>query len=231
MATRWQTLTVVSTRRTELLDITEAVGRACREGDAGDGLVVVYCPHTTAGILIQEAEPGLLHDLEGWLSRAVPSDASYRHDRIDDNAAKPPTGGRRRGERHGAFYEAAGRVKSLLCLSLCFVSVVWCRGVSGPARFCHPSIRAHQGRGIPARRRTRGFEGWGRHLRGGTRTAAKAPCALTHPSNLRETGALPVTSSWSRGDRGRRSGLCGAARVEHAPISEQRIEDASQAAG
>lgn len=87
MATRWQTLTVVSTRRTELLDITEAVGRACREGDAGDGLVVVYCPHTTAGILIQEAEPGLLHDLEGWLSRAVPSDASYRHDRIDDNAA------------------------------------------------------------------------------------------------------------------------------------------------
>ncbi len=87
MATRWQTLTVDSTRRTELLDITDAVARACREGDVGDGLAVVYCPHTTAGILIQEAEPGLLHDLEGWLSRAVPSDASYRHDRVDDNAA------------------------------------------------------------------------------------------------------------------------------------------------
>lgn len=113
MATRWQTLTVVSTRRTELLDITEAVGRACREGDAGDGLVVVYCPHTTAGILIQEAEPGLLHDLEGWLSRAVPSDASYRHDRIDDNAAKPPTGGRRRGERHGASARRQARAGNL----------------------------------------------------------------------------------------------------------------------
>ena len=61
MATRWQMLTVVSTRRTELLDITDAVARACREGDAGDGLAVVYCPHTTAGVLIQEAEPGLLH--------------------------------------------------------------------------------------------------------------------------------------------------------------------------
>jgi hypothetical protein len=37
-----------------------------------------------------------------------------------------------------------------------------------------------------ARRRMRGVEGWGRHIRNGTRTAATETYALTHPSNLRE---------------------------------------------
>ncbi len=85
MPSKWQTVSVTSTQRTQLLDITEAVAHAC--GDGGDGLVVVYCPHTTAGVLIQEAESGLLSDLEAWLSRAVPDDGGYRHDHVDDNAA------------------------------------------------------------------------------------------------------------------------------------------------
>ncbi len=85
MPIKWQTVNVTSAQRTQLLDITDAVARACRDADA-DGLAVVYCPHTTAGVLIQEAEPGLMHDLEAWLARAVPEDAGYRHDRVDDNA-------------------------------------------------------------------------------------------------------------------------------------------------
>lgn len=91
MSSRWQTVSVASKRQTELLDITDAVARASREavsdgsGD-GEGLVAVYCPHTTAGVLVQEAEPGLLRDLEAWLSRAVPQGPDYGHDRVDDNA-------------------------------------------------------------------------------------------------------------------------------------------------
>lgn len=87
MAIRWQTITVASTRHTELLDITDAVGAACQKAASGDGLAIVYCPHTTAGVLIQEAEPGLVADLEQWLSKTAPSEGSYRHDRVDDNAA------------------------------------------------------------------------------------------------------------------------------------------------
>jgi secondary thiamine-phosphate synthase enzyme len=83
----WQRVAVSSKQHTELLDITEAVARACRRDGAADGLVLVYCPHTTAGVLIQEAEPGLMRDLEAWLVRAVPDATSYRHDRVDDNAA------------------------------------------------------------------------------------------------------------------------------------------------
>lgn len=87
MSVRWQTLTVQSKKKTELLNITDAVARACREAPLGEGLVIVSCPHTTAGVLIQEAEPGLLRDLEAWLVRAVPETIEYRHDRVDSNAA------------------------------------------------------------------------------------------------------------------------------------------------
>ena len=45
--------------------------------------------------------------------------------------------------------------------------------------------RSSKARGT--RRRMRGFEGWGRHLRSGPAAAAKPTFALTHPSNLRET--------------------------------------------
>ena len=45
-----------------------------------------------------------------------------------------------------------------------------------------------------ARRRMRGVEGWGRHLCDGSRTAARNDCALTHPSNLRET-VMPLIAA------------------------------------
>jgi secondary thiamine-phosphate synthase enzyme len=86
MPVSWQTIAVTSAKHTQVLDITEAVARVC--GDSrGDGLILVYCPHTTAGVLIQEAEPGLIEDLEVWLTRAVPQNTAYRHDRVDGNAA------------------------------------------------------------------------------------------------------------------------------------------------
>ena len=87
MPIEWKTLNVTSAQRTQLLDITDAVARACQSERAGDAVALVYCPHTTAGVLIQEAEPGLLRDLEAWLARAIPEGGTYQHDRIDDNAA------------------------------------------------------------------------------------------------------------------------------------------------
>jgi secondary thiamine-phosphate synthase enzyme len=82
----WHSVTVTSTQHTQVLDITEDIAPVCRPESVGDGLALVYCPHTTAGVLIQEAEPGLLRDLEAWLARVVPGEGGYRHDRIDDNA-------------------------------------------------------------------------------------------------------------------------------------------------
>ncbi|MDR7543209.1 MAG: secondary thiamine-phosphate synthase enzyme YjbQ [Armatimonadota bacterium] len=87
MAVRWHTVYVTSTRQTQMLDVTEEVSRVCQDAPGKDGLLFVYCPHTTAGVIIQEAERGLLHDLEAWLARAVPQQEGYHHDRVDDNAA------------------------------------------------------------------------------------------------------------------------------------------------
>ncbi|MDQ7819518.1 MAG: secondary thiamine-phosphate synthase enzyme YjbQ [Armatimonadota bacterium] len=80
----WHTVSVRSRRRVEVIDITEAVAAAC--GAGASGLAVVVCPHTTAAVCVNEAEPHLLADLERWLERMVPAAAEYAHNRIDDNA-------------------------------------------------------------------------------------------------------------------------------------------------
>jgi secondary thiamine-phosphate synthase enzyme len=64
----------VSTRaRRELVDITELVRSAARQAGLDDGAVLVYSPHTTAGITIQEnADPDVRRDLLHALENAVP---------------------------------------------------------------------------------------------------------------------------------------------------------------
>jgi secondary thiamine-phosphate synthase enzyme len=50
-----------------------------------EGLVHVFTPHATAGLILNEAESGLMQDFEQWLSSNFKG--SWRHDRIDDNAS------------------------------------------------------------------------------------------------------------------------------------------------
>jgi len=71
----------VNTRgRTELIDVTDRVRAAIKEEGIEDGLCLVYCPHTTAAITIQEnADPSVVSDLLGELNKIVPFDDGYRH--------------------------------------------------------------------------------------------------------------------------------------------------------
>ncbi len=69
--------------REEVVDITEDVRKAL---NGKNGLAVVYTFHTTTGIMINEAENGLLQDIMDRISSLVPRNAGYRHDRIDSNA-------------------------------------------------------------------------------------------------------------------------------------------------
>jgi secondary thiamine-phosphate synthase enzyme len=72
---------VASRQRAELVDVTAEVQRAVAQSGVRRGLCVVYCPHTTAGITVNEhADPDVVRDLLLWLSRAVPRDApGFRH--------------------------------------------------------------------------------------------------------------------------------------------------------
>lgn len=70
-----------------LVDITDEIARVVRERGVKSGTALLYVPHTTCGITIQEnADPGVQHDMLLLLRRIAPrDDPRYRH--IEDNSA------------------------------------------------------------------------------------------------------------------------------------------------
>jgi secondary thiamine-phosphate synthase enzyme len=74
---------VSTDRRTQVVDVTDRVREAVPDGH--DGTCTVYVRHTTAGIVVNEAESRLLADVERFVSDLAPDDG-WRHDEIDDNA-------------------------------------------------------------------------------------------------------------------------------------------------
>jgi secondary thiamine-phosphate synthase enzyme len=73
-------LRVKTSRRTQLLDVTEAVERVVGASGVVTGLCHVFVPHTTAAITINEhADPDVASDLEGVFDRLVPHKGPYRH--------------------------------------------------------------------------------------------------------------------------------------------------------
>jgi secondary thiamine-phosphate synthase enzyme len=76
-----QTTFGVRTRsRTSFTDITHAVEKAVAELGVTDGAVLVYVPHTTAAVTINEsADPDVARDIEASLSELAPAGSQYRH--------------------------------------------------------------------------------------------------------------------------------------------------------
>ena len=70
-------------RRTQLLDITDQVEQALN-GANGAAAALVYVPHTTAGVTINEdIDPELANDLEQAMEKIVEDGWSWRHDDAD----------------------------------------------------------------------------------------------------------------------------------------------------
>ena len=79
----------VSTRgRTEMVDITGQVEAIVRQCGVANGSVIVFCPHTTAAITINEnADPSVVHDVLMALDKVLPrSDPDYRHSEGNSDA-------------------------------------------------------------------------------------------------------------------------------------------------
>jgi secondary thiamine-phosphate synthase enzyme len=76
--------TVSSSRREALVDITEQVAAAAARHPQAAALLV-FSPHTTCGILINEgADPDVAHDVLSFLHRLVPQSSHFRH--VEGNA-------------------------------------------------------------------------------------------------------------------------------------------------
>jgi secondary thiamine-phosphate synthase enzyme len=66
--------------RAEMTDITGRVRQVLREEGWRDGVCVVFVPHTTAAVTINEnADPAVPRDILAGLERLAPRDAGYRH--------------------------------------------------------------------------------------------------------------------------------------------------------
>ena len=73
-------ISVETHSRVEMIDITASVQKSIREEKIEKGICLVYTPHTTAAITINEnADPDVLRDILAALDRAVPFSANYRH--------------------------------------------------------------------------------------------------------------------------------------------------------
>lgn len=69
-----------TTRRSELLDITAQLQEAVTASGIHDGLCAVFCPHTTAGLTVNEnADPSVKKDIITTLGNLIPERGDYGH--------------------------------------------------------------------------------------------------------------------------------------------------------
>jgi secondary thiamine-phosphate synthase enzyme len=76
----------LQTSREGFYEITSTVSQVIRASGVTDGICVVYCPHTTAGITINEnADPDVVRDMLFALSKTCPERPEFRH--IEGNSS------------------------------------------------------------------------------------------------------------------------------------------------
>jgi secondary thiamine-phosphate synthase enzyme len=74
------TLTVKTQSKTEFIDITSGVQQMIQSSGISDGLCMLYVPHTTAAVTINEsADPSVKSDILMVLNDIVPWKSAYRH--------------------------------------------------------------------------------------------------------------------------------------------------------
>ncbi|HEY3412679.1 MAG TPA: secondary thiamine-phosphate synthase enzyme YjbQ [Armatimonadota bacterium] len=73
-------ISVRTAAREQMVDITRQVQQAVQDGGGADGVVTVFCPHTTAAVTINEnADPDVQRDVLAYLGRLIPREAGFRH--------------------------------------------------------------------------------------------------------------------------------------------------------
>ena len=76
-----------TSRRKEIVNITERVADVVAASGVRDGFCLVSAMHITSAIWVNDEESGLKHDVMEWLEKLAPSGLDYRHHRTgEDNA-------------------------------------------------------------------------------------------------------------------------------------------------
>ena len=68
----------------EYINITAEVEKAVEASKVQEGITLVSAMHITAGVFVNDAESGLLNDIDEWLERLAPFNPNYRHHRTGE---------------------------------------------------------------------------------------------------------------------------------------------------
>jgi len=71
-------------RPREYINITEQVASVVRRSAIGEGMVLVSAMHITAGVYVNDAEPGIIRDIDEWSDHLAPEGPAYYHHRTGE---------------------------------------------------------------------------------------------------------------------------------------------------
>ncbi len=85
MKSHTEYLTFNTRRRREYINISDRVEQALQKSGVAEGLALVSAMHITAGVYINDAESGLIEDIDEWLQKLAPEGIEYRHHRTGED--------------------------------------------------------------------------------------------------------------------------------------------------
>jgi secondary thiamine-phosphate synthase enzyme len=87
LPTHTEYLTFNTRRQREFINITDRVAEVVAASGVKEGMALVSAMHITAGVYVNDAESGLIADIEAWLEELAPQGPDYRHHRTGETNA------------------------------------------------------------------------------------------------------------------------------------------------
>jgi len=84
MKSKTEYLTFNTSKHREYVNITDKVSDVVASSGISEGMVLVSAMHITAGVIVNDAESGLLSDIDKWLEHLAPYRDDYRHHRTGE---------------------------------------------------------------------------------------------------------------------------------------------------
>ncbi len=73
-------INIKTNKKQEMLDITDEVRRYIEKNNIKEGVLILRCPHTTAGVFVNEShDPDVASDILDTLEKLIPEKGNYRH--------------------------------------------------------------------------------------------------------------------------------------------------------
>ena len=71
-------------RQRDYINVTDEVAGVVQKSGVREGMVLVSAMHITAGVYVNDAEDGIIQDIDEWLEKLAPSGVDYRHHRTGE---------------------------------------------------------------------------------------------------------------------------------------------------